>query len=271
MSGPNVAEGAVGSTICKAQLSDLNIFQSARDVDTLDILTKRSPASVKRDLQGVSRKCVGRVQTFWEGRSLSYMASPSSIWSAQLDPISTWSLTKGQADLALLIYITSSSSKKSQKNAKSRKLRSYYRHCCGAPRGFVRRSAIRPQELREVQGLPLPPTSFLPCRVRLSGGRREAYFLLLGAEKKYVLYQRRRNPPFEAIWQFRRVRARAGSSPGATLVFFWKLGFLSIHVNTFVRPPSLSSSSVKLTFSYVKSDQSLPILKIQGVFYWSGL
>ena len=93
------------------------------------------------------------------------------------------------------------------------------------------------------------------------------YFLLLSAEKKYVLYQRRRNPPFEAIWQFRRVRARAGSSPGATLVFFWKLGFLSIHVNTFVRPPSLSSSSVKLTFSFVKSDQSLPILKIQGVFY----
>ena len=265
MSGPNVAEGAVGSTICKAQLSDLNIFQSARDVDTLDILTKRSPASVKRDLQGVSRKCVGRVQTFWEGRSLSYMASPSSIWSAQLDPISTWSLTKGQADLALLIYITSSSSKKSL-NTKSRKLRSYYRHCCGAPRGFVRRSAIRPQELREVQGLPLPPTSFLPCRVRLSGGRREAYFLLLGAEKKYVLYQRRRNPPFEAIWQFRRVRARAGSSPGATLVFFWKLGFLSIHVNTCQTPLPLSSSSVKLTFSFVKSDQSLPILKIQGVF-----
>ena len=147
------------------------------------------------------------------------MASPSSIWSAQLDPISTWPLTKGQADLAFFLFITSSSSKKSQKT-KSRKLRSYYRHCCGAPRGFVRGSAIGPQELREVQGLPLPPTSFLPCRVRLSGGRRETYFLLLGAEKKYVLYQRRRNPPFEAIWQFRRVRARAGSSPGATLVFF---------------------------------------------------
>ena len=58
MSGPNVAEGAVGSTICKAQLSDLNIFQSARDVDTLYILTK------KKDLQGISSKWVGRVQTF---------------------------------------------------------------------------------------------------------------------------------------------------------------------------------------------------------------
>ena len=110
------------------------------------------------------------------------MASPSSIWSAQLDPISTWPLTKGQADLALFLFITSSYSKKSQKT-KSRKLRSYYRHCCSAPRGFVRGSAIGPQELREVQGLPLPPTSFLPCRVRLSGGRRETCFLLLGAEK----------------------------------------------------------------------------------------
>ena len=30
-----------------------------------------------------------REQTFWVGRSRSYMASPSSIWSAQLDPIST--------------------------------------------------------------------------------------------------------------------------------------------------------------------------------------
>ena len=165
------------------------------------------------------------------------MASPSSIWSAQLDPISTWSLTKGQADWALFLYITSSSSKKSLKT-KSRKLRSYYRHCCGAPRGFVRRSAIGPQELREVQGLPLPPTSFLPCRVRLSGGRREAYFLLLGAEKKVCFVSEKKKPTFRGHLAVpacaRKGRELARGDPRLLL----KTWFLIYSCYMFVRPPT---------------------------------
>ena len=106
MSGPNVAEGAVGKTIWRKKI------KAGIEYIEQDFLLRRGLCKSAQDKEGgppnreiidswsfvnervqcliiIMLMMIFREQTFWVGRSRSYMASPSSIWSAQLDPIST--------------------------------------------------------------------------------------------------------------------------------------------------------------------------------------
>ena len=152
MSGPNVAEGAVGRTIWN-EVNSGSPFKK-----TFKALFGWGESSVKQVWS----------KTFWVGRSRSYMASPSSIWSAQLDPISTWwnQVAKNQG------IITSPST--IQKILKcpnyplqytNRGHQTTHRHSSCCSRCLVCWAAIRTQKLGQVQGLTLPPTPFLPCRI----------------------------------------------------------------------------------------------------------